>query len=136
MNIPSRDELQNAILNFDTNKEAYIFLNISKKKFYQLKKEYAIPDYYNMHSDETIARHIMEFNHEHPTAGVILLKAYLDSKNIRVRRARLRNLVQQYDVNYEMRRAYHSRKITRRVYNAFGGMYLLSFFYINNINNY
>lgn len=93
MTDPTEQDLVDAVLYFDTAKEVYAYLNITKYKFYQLKRKYKVPDVFTVYNDDEIRSHIMEFNHEHPTGGEKLLLSYLKSKNIRIRRDRLRYCV-------------------------------------------
>jgi len=118
---PSKEEVEYAIAKYNSNKDAYQALGIHKRKFYRLVKRYEIEDMYRRSSDEEVIDHITKFNHEHPTAGEVLLTSYLKTKGIKIRRDRLRRLVRENDINYEERKKLHSGKIVRREYFSYGG---------------
>jgi Ca2+-binding EF-hand superfamily protein len=118
---PSKEEIEDALAMYDSNKDAYQALQISKLQFERLVKKYQVEDVYTKSSDEEVVEHITKFNHEHPTGGEILLTAYLKTKGIKIRRDRLRRLVRENDINYEERKKFHSKKIVRREYFSYGG---------------
>ena len=120
-NNPSKEEVEDAIAKYNSSKDAYQALGINKRKFYRLVKRYEIEDVYKRSGDIEVIDHIIKFNHEHPTAGEVLLISYLKTKGIKTRRDRLRRLVRESDINYEERKKFHSGKIVRREYFSYGG---------------